>query len=383
VKVLLHIGQSKTGTSAIQAFLTLNRGKLRENGILYPAIRVNGMPLNLGAHNTVSDALLDCIQFPHVSADEYFKQFFGDAEGIQANLLILSAEHFFGGEPRIWAVRGETQYFELYKKKIERLAGYLKGHDVSILIYLRPQIDWFASAVSQTVRIERLISERRIYQNDRQFFELMKPLLKYADLLDAWQEIIKPSSFSVIPYIRNALFEKSSVGDFLKRTGLDHIAFDYGSSDLQVNESLNREFIEVKKILNRTPRSKNEERTIIRCMESLSRANPGSTQYVLDPDVRSEIEAFVSQQNERISVKYMKDGMTFSATSGSRAPEEPPGEEEVNRAMQSFEDEFSRPKYIILRWNFAIRAFLRTHIKPLQAALHQLKVLYWAVKHRN
>ena len=382
MKVLLHIGQSKTGTSAIQAFLTLNRNRLREHRILYPAARVKGMTLNLGAHNAVADSLLGKIQFPYLSANEYFDQFFDDAKKINANLLILSAEHFFGGEPRIWGVRDETEYFELYRKKIEILAGYLAGHDVSILAYLRPQVDWMESAVSQTVRIERLISQRRIYQNDRQFYELMRPLLKYADLLDAWQEGINPSSFTVIPYVRNALHQKSSVADFLKRAGLDRIDFEYADSNLQVNTSLNREFIEVKKILNETIRSKNEERTIIRCMENLSQSNPQDGEYALDPDVRREIEDFSIEQNSRINQRFMSAGHSLSAASGKKAPI-PLGETEIRKALQIFIAEFKRPKYRVLQWSFVLRAFLRAKARPVQAALHQLKALYWSWKYKH
>ena len=382
MKVLLHIGQSKTGTSAIQAFLTLNRDRLREHRILYPAARVKGMTLNLGAHNAVADSLLGKIQFPYLSANAYFDQFFDDAKKISANLLILSAEHFFGGEPRIWGVRDEAEYFELYRKKIEILASYLAGHDVSILAYLRPQVDWMESAVSQTVRIERLISQRRIYQNDRQFYELMRPLLKYADLLDAWQEGINPSSLTVIPYVRNALHQKSSVADFLKQAGLDRIDFEYADSNLQVNTSLNRDFIEVKKILNETIRSKNEERTIIRCLENLSQSNPQDGEYAIDPDVRREIEDFSIEQNSRINQRFMSAGHSFSAASGKKAPI-PLGETEIRKALQIFIDEFKRPKYRVTQWSFVLRAFLRAKARPVQAALHQLKALYWSWKYKH
>jgi hypothetical protein len=381
MKVLLHIGQSKTGTSAIQAFLTLNRDRLLEHRILYPAPRVKGMRLNLGSHNAVADSLNGKIRFPYLSADEYFHQFFNDAKLNNADCLILSAEHFFGGEPRIWEVRDEAEYFELYRKKIKILASYLAGHDVSILAYLRPQVDWMASAVSQTVRIERLISQRRIYQTDRQFYELMSPLLKYADLLDTWQEVINPSTFTVVPYVRNVLHEKSSVADFLKRARLDHIDFKFADSNLQINTSVNRKFIEVKKILNETIRSKNEERIIIRCLENLSHSNPQDGEYALDPDVRCDIENFSKEQNSRINQRFMSDGHSFSAASGKKLPTLM--DSEIRQALQIFTTEFNHPKYRILQLSFVLRAFLRSNAKPVHAVLHQLKALYWSWKYKH
>ncbi|MCK5244960.1 MAG: hypothetical protein KAJ90_06790 [Desulfobacterales bacterium] len=55
--ILLHIGQSKTGTSAIQAYLTLNRLRLREAGVLYPSVTIGGMSVDIGSHNSVADTL--------------------------------------------------------------------------------------------------------------------------------------------------------------------------------------------------------------------------------------------------------------------------------------------------------------------------------------
>ncbi len=377
LKVLLHIGQSKTGTSAIQAFLTLNRQRLIQNGILYPSVKVGNMPLNLGSHNAVADSLLGHIRFPNLSASEYFYQFFNDAKKINAKLLILSAEHFFGGEPRIWNVKDKDEYFERYQKKIENLAIYLKGHDVTILAYIRPQIEWMASAIAQTIRIERLISKKQVYIDDRQFYELMKPLLRYADLLDCWQQNIKPQSFIIVPYIRNMLHNRSSIADFLKRTGLDSIDFDYADPKLQVNISLNPELIEVKKILNKFIKTKNEERTVIRCMENMSKINPVMGEYSLDPEVQREIESYVSKQNDRINQIYMKDGMSIVANSRTHPMKSPPKENEVISTLQAFETEFKRPKYKLKYWDFVLRSFLRTYASPIHSALHQFKAMHW------
>lgn len=384
MRVLLHIGQSKTGTSAIQAFLTLNRQKLFEIGVLYPAVKVKGMPVNLGAHNAVADALVGKSRFPNLTADQYFQQFFEEAERMNASLLILSAEHFFGGEPRIWEVADEAEYSRIYRQKVERLAGYLKGHDVSILVYLRPQIEWLSSAVSQTARIDRLISDKQIYQNDRQFFELMKPLLKYSALLDVWADVMKPSSFMVVPYDRKTLFKNSSIADFLQRAGLENTVFPYASLDIQVNESLTREYIEVKKILNGSRRTKNDERVIIRCLEHLSESSHEGTRYCLDADVQRDLEPFVSSENERLNRQYSADGLVFVARSeGQRREQKSLSDEDVARAMDAFQREYRRPRYKLLWLNFATRAFLRAYAKPVQAALHQVKMAYLNMKYRN
>ena len=383
VKVLLHIGQSKTGTSAIQAFLTLNRKTLQEAGVLYPVARVSGMPVEMGAHNAVADALVGLSRFPYIDAEEYFAQFFAEAAQLKAELLILSAEHFFGGEPRIWDTNDSDEYFELYEQKIKRLAEFLQGHEVSIIVYLRPQLDWLASAVGQTVRIQRLISDRVLYEDDKQFFELMKPLLMYSKLLDIWSETLKPVNFAVIPYIRETLYKKSSISDFLFRAGLEHIRFPYASHDVQVNKSLTREYLEVKKLLNRTPRSKTSERVVIHILEKLSETSDMSSDYSLDPAVRQKLELLCEQDNERLNDRYRVEGIAFSSRGKSDRDESTVEETRIAAAMLRFEKEYHSLHGWLLWTHFAIKNFLRNHCRPLHALLHQFKMAGIKHKYKN
>ena len=210
----------------------------------------------------------------------------------------------------------------------------------------------------------------------------MKPLLKYADILDVWKEVICPSHFSVIPYDRKTICKGSSIADFLKRANLEHIIFDYGDSNIQVNVSLNREFIEVKKMLNSTLRSKNEERIIIRCLENLSRDNPSSSKYTIDPDVKYDIVDFVKEQNERINSLYIQEGLMPLKSSSNNVFEVKPSEFEIDRAYVAYKSEFKHFKYIFIGWRFLVLSFLRAHAKPIHAALHQIKVMYWSWKYK-
>lgn len=383
MKVLLHIGQSKTGTSAIQAFLTLNRKALQDAGVLYPVARVSGMPIDMGAHNAVADALVGLSRFPHVDAKEYFDQFFTEAAQLNAELLILSAEHFFGGEPRIWNTSGSDEYLELYQKKISRLAEFLKDHEVSIIIYLRPQLDWLASAVGQTVRIQRLISNQVLYENDKQFYEMMKPLLMYSKLLDVWSETLKPQNFTVVPYVRETLYKKSSISDFLHRAGLDHIQYPYATPDVQVNKSLTREYLEVKKLLNRTPRGKTSERVIIHILETLSETSDMSSDYCLDPAIAQQVEILCEQDNQRLNNVYQVEGSAFKAR-GKTVSLGPSLEEvRIAAAKLRFEEEYYSLGGRMLWLNFAVKAFLRSYCRPLHALLHQFKMARIKHKYKN
>lgn len=384
--ILLHIGQSKTGTSAIQAYLTLNRISLRKAGILYPSVTIGGMEVDIGSHNSVADALAGLSRFPYLTADQYFDQFFDEARKSRAKLVILSGEHFFGGEPRVWNVSDTVTYFNLYLSKINALAKYLEGHEVSLLVYLRPQNDWLASAISQTVRIEQLISPGKpIYQSDRQFFEMAKPLLSYYRLIDIWVKCLCPQKVTVVPYERKLLHKKSTIADFLYRTGLDHLDLPFGSARLQVNQSLSREYIEVKKILNRTPRKEIEESVIITCLERLSARKGDITPYRLDDELSREVESFVASDNLLLNKLFTKEGTPLKAQSASLETSDTKAVSKgiIAAHFAEFEEEFASPRARLLTLDYTVRAFLRKHVKPVHSALHQLKRMYRAQVYRK
>jgi hypothetical protein len=382
MQVLIHIGQSKTGTSAIQSFLTLNRKTLREHNILYPAVSINGMQIDLGSHNAVADALAGKSSFPYLTASEYFSQFFDEARRTDANLMILSAEHFFAGEPRVWNFNDSDEYFKRYEEKLASLAKFMQGHEVSVLVYLRPQTDWFYSAVGQNVRTDRLMSDKQLYKNDRQFFGLLKPIMRYATMLGYWERVINPVAMIVVPYIRERLHRQSSVSDFLMRVGLEHISFPYANVDIRVNESLTREYLEVKKILNCSSRTKNTERVIINCLERLSRESSEGTRCDIDKDVAREIEEFVSPENELLNSRYGKGEIVFSAQA-LRDGQVPLSDEVVRVAMQEFRREYRRPYYRVMWLNYAARDLLRRYARPVHAALHQLKMFLHKKRFQN
>ena len=373
MKVLLHIGQSKTGTSAIQAFLTLNREKLAEQGILYPGVRIGGLPLDIGSHNALADALMGLSRFPFFSPDRYFDEFFSQAERINAHLLILSAEHFFGGEPRVWDVSSEDEYFSLYRKKIEYLSKYLSTFETSVLVYLRPQIDWLESAISQTIRISGLISQKDLYQSDAQFYQMMKPVLKYNSLLSAWTEVLNPQRIIAIPYQRETLRNNSTIDDFLTRAGLEDIDFPFATSSIEVNSSMTREYVEVKKILNQTERSKTRERVIIECLQRLSMTGRYSRTYRITSELAREIAFFAQDENAEVNRKFIAPDTRLAVSTGGRKEMALPSQQDIREAMLAFENEYNSVRGQMLLVDYALRAFLRKYARPIHSALHQLR----------
>lgn len=356
--------------------MTRHRQQFLERGILYPSPRVNGLTLDFGNHNNVSDALTGVSRYPHMTADQYFDQFFADAQRHGAESIILSAEHFFGGEPRLWNVRDEFEYFSQYRQKVEALRNYLQHHDVSIIVYLRPQVDWFSSSIAQEITFGTLVQEVLSDDDDRTHFEKRKLVLRYSQRLDIWRDVLRPMELRVVPYVRERLYEKSSVTDFLKRCGIEFGFAKEIAAKSTVNKSLSREYLEVKRRLNRRPKGRTEERVVLRCLRNLSRESQLGSTYRVDPDVVRDIEEYVAEDNAKLSLQYLSDGERFVAKAAYRGDELAPLDEPtISMAMAAFEGVYRSPRMRLFRLRHKTLAFLRRYARPAHVLVHQIKRL--------
>ncbi len=129
MRVFLHIGVWKTGSTAIQAFLRENTPALHRAGIAAPMMRGRQ---NLAYLANGDDA-------PLAAA---LDQIWAHAAASNAHTLIFSTEHF-------WPLPGAAQ---------DRLAAALaaRGAEVSVLVYLRPQADLWRSLLAQQAKTFRV-----------------------------------------------------------------------------------------------------------------------------------------------------------------------------------------------------------------------------------
>ena len=378
LRIILHIGQSKTGTTAIQHFLSSNRKRLLNVGVLYPAVSINSIPINLINHNPVAGSLVKHIVFPRLSPDDYFKQIFSEVKNTGAKNIILSAEDFWGGYPRAWDYPEEQDFYSEYRSKITALSRYLRDCEITILVYLRPQIDWLSSSIGQTIKWERLFGEDKIYQNDQQYFEAIKPTLLYSKLLDIWAEVLQPYKILAIPYERNLLYQRDSVADFLKRVDLNSLQSFVESKDLQSNLSLSYEFVEAKKIINRKYRSKSDERVIAACLEKLTVREGKGIPYRLSNELIHEVKAFVEQDNNQLNEDYINGDDKLDACSRNFKDTgvKPLTKEDIAIALATFEKEYARPHYKIIWIYYEIKRFMRNHARSLHSLFRYLKSLF-------
>lgn len=303
MKLVLHIGQSKTGTTAIQTFLQNNRKALKSAGVIYPDYYKGKYPLDTINHNSFAEELAGFSRYPRISVDEYWEQFCNQAQEANAHTMILSAESFFGA-PQIWRLENKEDFFLVHKKKIVRLKSLTEKDQVEIICYLRSPEDWFESVVAHIVRYEGLFKEN-IYENDNQMLALLWPHMDYAKILGQWKNVLNPNHITVLPYNKDSLFKGDIVSDFLENISVSLKQTAGGFQE--EHKSLDRRYIEVKKLLNKQARSKADERVVNWCLDSLNNNLDYITNYRVDDRLRDKILERCAQSNAWLLENFSKE----------------------------------------------------------------------------
>ena len=130
MRVTLHIGAWKTGSTAVQSFLAANRDVLRSNNIYVP------QSMDLGARAEAIDRLQSGSA---AEADLVIEEYAALVRGHEQNAnIVVSSEHFWPMSPEVIEYVGNA-LFRLTK-------------DVQIVLYVRPQDDMWNSLYCQQAK---------------------------------------------------------------------------------------------------------------------------------------------------------------------------------------------------------------------------------------
>ena len=141
MRLVLHIGSTKTGSSALQATLYARRAALHEVGVHYPTHGVSA-----GAHHLLAAAIhpgawrMHAHELPE-DRDAYFRTtaaaILREARSAGAHTTLLSSEYLWGSLAP-----------EIYKAFRDGFAGV----DFEIVAYVRRQDEWATSSYMQAVK---------------------------------------------------------------------------------------------------------------------------------------------------------------------------------------------------------------------------------------
>ncbi|NKC31324.1 tetratricopeptide repeat protein [Falsiroseomonas selenitidurans] len=226
--LILHIGQSKTGTSSIQRVLGARRPALAKLGVCYPAAP------GWANHGMLPASLVSLDRLGHFNPalwegigaaarlDRFRRDFAAEMAALPATtrLIILSAEQCGG-------LLNTPEEVGRLRDLLAPLARRLR-----VVVYLRRQDQHFASGYTQALRIAQInpptmpqAGPERLGQYD------------YARLLDLWAGIFGADALLVRIFERDLLRNGDAVDDFLALCGID-LAVPQDDPDRQSNLSL-------------------------------------------------------------------------------------------------------------------------------------------------
>jgi len=199
LKLILHIGTEKTGTTTLQHWLWRNRELLKNQGIWYP--KSLGLPNNRNISIYARDEdkpddgfLTKNLTTPEkhrefcLKTKENFKQEIEEALEQDCRYFIISNEHMHSRLTSHQMVRRVKEFISSPSFK-----------SVQVIAHLRPQIDVAISMASTASTVGKKVT--------RKFFERIDPkndplnlYFNYQNLIACWEEVFGSEVVSIIPF---------------------------------------------------------------------------------------------------------------------------------------------------------------------------------------
>ena len=314
MRIILHIGTEKTGTSSIQKFCVDNRELLLSQGVYYPVSPADPV----GNHVLLSAYFQDGGWMRHMRRDleitspQQLKQF------RRQFLFSLSKElSLYPDKTILFSNEHLSMCHE--DDEVEKLAGLLRQFtdDIKILVYLRRQMDKHA-----TLHATRVVRGEPGLKLDLNEQELALPNFNYLGMLDRWARFFGKRNIVVRPFEEQQLAGGDVVKDFIDVLGLQG---DFVFSQRQ-NRRPSMECIQfLTHMFEYIPRVQNDtlhpyRRNLGESVMALTGGEPYSC-----PQLR-KLEDRFDESNAEIARKYLgrEDGALFSDAPGPDAGEIPP-----------------------------------------------------------
>jgi hypothetical protein len=329
-QLILHIGSTKTGSSAIQRFLSENRGALERLGILYPDIGVAG-----SAHHILAAAIhpsawrMHQDSFAGKDRTAYFAGLLNEiaraAAESPAPRVVLSSEYWWGrfGEPFFAACQ-----------------PLFKSFEVQLLCYIRRQDEWLESTYVQSVKS----GESRTFRE-----WLLRHLdhgpgfCHYDRILWQWERLIPAECIHVRVYGASGGIT-DSVADLIQFLGVENrqpLALPAGGS----NPSPLPRDTEMIRLVNRSGLSDGKKRVLRRLLlKNSGKKAAHEAFHYLSADETIELLRRYEAGNLAVAKKYLRGnndplfGHALPAPGAWEAWRGPTGEECAGRMLELLAD---------------------------------------------
>lgn len=296
MKLIVHIGTHKTGTTALQQFLHANRAPLAARGIHYATPR--GVPHS----NIIANALISGdIRLVHAFLTNQSQL----ARQQGADALLISAENFYA-----MSVLASMAEKTICVNAVERdqcliaALGSLIPEGVTackIVCYFRRPDQYAESLYSQHVK--RGISFAGTFDD---FLPIISSALSYNTHIGSWCNVFGSEGCVVRTY---ESADSDIVGDFTRNVLDLNLTRTFSRGDAKGNERVGRDLLEYKRLMNKTARfsERDLERAILRVIDEkmdLQKAEPSYYQEFMPPYRRSELLKLLEPELEALRASF-------------------------------------------------------------------------------
>jgi len=288
-KVILHIGRHKSGTSSLQNFLVRNRLLLEQYDYLYPQTGISSV-----AHHEIA------LAFSHknilkqgaaaILESELIKAFRTELATTTATSIIVSSEQFTACNP----------------KHMEEL---FTGYDVEVVIYLRDQLSYLASAYAQIVHADTITENIEDYYDT-----FLSRNIDYWKFIKRWEGAFG-DNVRVVLFDRKALHEGDIVKDFLWRfTSIDIANQSAQALTKDHNPTLGTSLLIYKLYLNRyLPHPAVKKSHLYRQFAEMTSDKKLSGKFKITRNIARKLIAQTNASNQKVAANYFDGKAVFSA----------------------------------------------------------------------
>jgi hypothetical protein len=287
MKIYLHIGVPKTGSTAIQAHLALNKRWLSERSIIIP---------ETGHSEGYGHVLL-----------------FEDNSG--ELLAKLTAELApYKDKPEHTAILSFEGLNTFKEDQLEVIKNSLSGHKIIILAYLREQTEVIQSGYFQAVKQrpqKRLISD---FESNDHLINL--PHIDYQTIFGRYGSVFGKDSIKARIYRRELLKDKNIVLDFLDFIRVTDYT-DFILAKTEQNISLDLGSVQVMNIIDSLSIDANKREQLISILLCEIVANGPDQKYFLSEARKAGIRQLYQKSNKGVIDAYVDnyDGENFPVQS--------------------------------------------------------------------
>ena len=227
-QIVLHIGQTKTGTTSIQDFLDKNQENLEKSKIYY-AQRPGRSPSHRYLFHLLCASISKLEVVTFIVTTRRFLKFFEEfnftrlehyweyfADGLfrdECNISILSEELLW----ELGKFKVEREFkLELIKTLADALYQFVDPQEITIVVALRHHAEWLESWHNQMVK------DQGNQTNIKPFFqrELEWGSFNYAENLNDWLHIFPKANFKVLDFKRSLVTSRPIGITFLQEAGI-------------------------------------------------------------------------------------------------------------------------------------------------------------------